>query len=171
MGTYFKAVVELDDGPFPIIPPAHLELTLPGHLGQDDLRTRAVYAFIRDKPRRVWWVSDYTEFYEQLTDQWSSRLGSYYFRHSTIPQDVPGSTLDLAIVVNVDKREYFDGARFESYCPLPVLAASYACGSLPGGRDDPMAARWHGDHIVAHKAGAADLVGFTELHDWSLADW
>lgn len=29
-----------------------------------------------------------------------------------------------------------------------------------------------GDHIVAHKASAAaDLVGFTEPHDWSLADW
>jgi hypothetical protein len=131
MATYFETVVDLDDGPYPIISPTCKELTLCGHLDVTDIRTRAVFAFVRDTPHPVRWVSDADPTYYELTKLWDDRFGDPYFVKSTIPQDIPDSTLQYPIVINTERGEFFDGTRWGDVCPLPVLAASEAPGPLP----------------------------------------
>jgi len=151
MGTYFEPVVELEDGPYPILDPDTDGLGLSWQLDVTDPRTRAVVALIRETPRRVWWVADDTPFYYTLTDQWRQRLGPDYDATSTIPEDIPDSTMSYPVVVNIDKGEFFDAAQWDG-CPLPALAASHSpSGALPDGWA-ALCGRWHGDRITARSA-------------------
>lgn len=158
MGTYFEPVVEVDDGPYPIIDPDAEGFYLSWQLDVTDPRTRAVLGLIRDTPRRVWWVADDTAFYYTLVEHWRLRLGPDYDAVSTIPQDICDSTLSYPIVVNVDKGEFFSSAQWDG-CPLPVLTASHLAGVLPDGWA-ALCGRWHGDRITV---SAAQTCGLVEL--------
>lgn len=165
MGVFFEPVVELDDGLLPIIPPDDIDdlgFYLSWQLEHTDIRTRAVCALIREKPRRVWWAADDTEFYDQVSDRWRERTGSLVLSMaSTIPEEIPDSALAYPIVINTDTGEYFDGDRWDE-SPLPVLTASYATKVLPRGWHE-LGARWHGNHLTVRTREAASLIAMTEI--------
>lgn len=71
---------------------------------------------------------------------------------SSIPEHIPDTTLDVAVVTNIDKAEYYNSIRWGGLCPLPVLTASHAGGRLLPAGWDALAARWHGDRIIAAAA-------------------
>ncbi|MEY8019062.1 hypothetical protein [Mycobacterium servetii] len=156
MGTYYEPVVELDEGPYPIIDPDAEGFYLSWQLDVTDLRTRAVLALIQEAPRRVWWVADDTPFYYTLTDHWRQRLGPGYDATSTIPEGIADSTMSYPVVVNVDKDEFFVAAQWDG-CPLPVLAASHLPRVLPDGWA-ALCGRWHGDRITVRAAQPCGLV-------------
>lgn len=148
MSVYFEPVVDLDDGPIPIVDPTADDFHLSGYLDITNTRTRAVLALVHDNARRVRWVADDTPLHSMLGREWDRRLGLGYLDKSTIPEHIPDTTLDFAIVTNLDKAEYYTSTRWGHTCPLPVLTASHSSPLLPTGWDR-LAGRWHGDLITA----------------------
>lgn len=163
MGAYFDAVVMLDDGPYPVwangFSSEYGGHDLAGSVDWTDIRTRAVYAYLLEKPRRVWWVADECKLGEQLTSVWTDRFGVLPSRRVVLRDNIPESIVDFPILVNHDKSEYLDTASFE-YCPLPLLCASFGADTLSG---HPLATRWHGDTISVSRREGAKLAGLKQI--------
>ncbi|MFZ2239026.1 MAG: hypothetical protein WAV90_05715 [Gordonia amarae] len=191
MGTYFEPVVELDDWLSPIRTRTgwseSLEATLAGHINIHDIRVRGTLAHIRATPRRVWWMSDYSEEWRELEEdiyagspermlpltgmppgletrevfpEWEQWLGV-----GTIPSDAPASAMDLPIVIDVDSAEFFDARDWDDYSyPLPVLACAYLTGHIADDPDwAPIARRWYGHRLQAHVAGSVSTSGLVKI--------
>ncbi|WP_100514080.1 hypothetical protein [Mycobacteroides abscessus] len=161
MGAYFEAVVMLDDGPFPVW--AHGFDTgghdLAGVSGWGDIRTRAIYAYLLEQPRRVWWAADESKLGEHLDTVWVDRFGTLPSRRVELRDNIPDSIQEYVILINHDMGEYLDASNM-SFCPLPVLCASYGADTLAG---HPLAGRWHGDTISVTRRGTADLDGLRQI--------
>jgi hypothetical protein len=167
MGTYFFAVVDLDAGPVQMNPSRHEELTLTGHINAGDPRVCGVLAHIsRGVPRRVWWMSDYSPEYEELSDGWYSSPNSRKLLEFNIPEDAPVSALELPIVADMDTGEFFDAREWaDSAYPLPVLAGQYLAGSAADDAEwSELVGRWCGHRLAAFTSSQEGAVqGFRRI--------
>ncbi|SLH39735.1 hypothetical protein [Mycobacteroides abscessus] len=167
MGTYFFAVVDLDDGPVRMNPPEHHELTLAGHIDAGDPRVRGVIAHISKAPRRVQWMSDYSQEYAMLYEQWiSADNWRQVLQDCTIPEDAPPTALEFPIVADSETKEFFDALEWGDYdYPLPVLAGQYLTGSMAANEDwTALVGRWCGHQLRAYPRGDLSAVeGYRRL--------
>ena len=167
MGTYFFAVVDLDDGPVQMNPAEHHELTLAGHIDASDPRVRGVIAHICKAPRRVQWMSDYSREYEALYEQW---IGAENWRQllqdCNIPENAPATALEFPIVADLDTKEFIDAYEWGDYdYPLPVLAGQYLTGSMAGNEEwRALVGRWCGHQLRAYpRDDISAVAGYQKL--------
>lgn len=167
MGTYFFAIVELDDGPRQMNPPSSEELTLAGHIDATDPRVRGVIAHISTTPRRVSWMSDYSIEYQALYTEWITTPHWRRELHDcSIPAEAPCTALDFPIVADLDQHEYFDAREWGDHnYPLPVLAAQYLTGSMASDEDwAQLVGNWYGHQLRAYPASElAEVAGYRKI--------
>lgn len=161
MSVYFAAVVMLDDGPRPMYGPGG-----GGDLGAvteaDDGDARMAYAYLRERPRRVWWVADESPLGEHIIELWARKYGPGLWRNvQPVRDDIPASTRDYPVIINHDLGEWVDADHFY-FNPLPLLAASFGTDSFAG---NSLAGRWHGHTVSVNARGSADVAALTEIRD------